>query len=139
MTDETSESPVAELAAIPTYDTLFIVVLEALRAHAGQATNDQIAAYVIAALGLPSRVVEVKHQPGRALRRLEYNLQWTRTYLRRYGLIDSPRRAVWLLTAAGWQREAIDAHDIVRAVRCQMSAARLAREGQAPIFDAESQ
>ncbi|MBK8047293.1 MAG: winged helix-turn-helix domain-containing protein [Anaerolineales bacterium] len=73
------------------------------------------------------------------MRRLEYNLQWTRTYLRRYGLIDSPRRAVWLLTAAGWQREAIDAHDIVRAVRGQMSAARLAREGQAPIFDAEAQ
>jgi hypothetical protein len=133
MSEEAPDTPAAE-AAVPTYDELFTTALDALRAHAGQATNAQIASYVVAALGLPREVVQAQHQPGRSLTRLEYNLQWTRTYLRRYGLIDSPRRAVWMLTPAGWQVGVIDPHEIARTVRSQMSAARLARDGQTPIF-----
>lgn len=114
------------------------VVLDALRAKGGQATNAEITSYVAQALELPAEVVQRLHKPGRNLTRLEYNLQWTRTYLRMFGLIDSPRRGVWMLLPAGWQASSVDAREIVRTVRSQMEAERTERVGQAPIFEQDA-
>lgn len=118
---------------IPAYDTLMQPCIDALRACGGQASNDQIAANVVQAMALPGEVIEFRHKEGEDLTELEYRLMWTRTYLRRYGLIDSPRRGVWVLTEAGWQAPTLDAREIVRTVKSQMEAARQARDGQVPI------
>ena len=62
---------------------------------------------------------------------------WTRTYLRRFGLIESPRRGLWILTEAGQQVTSVDPREVVRTVRSLMEAERVERGGQAPIFDEE--
>ncbi|MEI2776545.1 MAG: winged helix-turn-helix domain-containing protein [Tetrasphaera sp.] len=94
----------------------------------------EIAAYVAWTLLLPPTVTERQHKEGAALTELEYRLQWTRTYLRQSGLIDSTRRGHWLLTPAGWQTETVDPAEVVRAVRSQMRARAVEKGGQAPIF-----
>ena len=118
--------------AMPSYDTLMQPTLDALRACGGQASNDDIVARVIQAQALQPEVAEHPHKDGLDLTELEYRLMWTRTYLRQFGLIDSPRRGVWTLTEAGWQATSINPGEIVRTVRSQMEAARQAKDGQAP-------
>lgn len=119
---------------LPDYDDLMQPVLEALRNAGGQASNAELSAAIAAALTLPLALATQSHQPGSKLTELEYRLQWTRTYLRQFGLIDSPRRGVWALTEAGWQTHAVDRHEIVRFVRSQMAARQAQEDGQAPIF-----
>ncbi|MFO7633924.1 MAG: Mrr restriction system protein, partial [Caldilinea sp.] len=116
------------------YTDLMQPVMNALRAADGQASNADLNAAIVAALDLPPALVEQPHQPGANLTELEYRLQWTRTYLRQFGLIDSPRRGVWTLTDAGWKTHQIDRHEIVRFVRRRMTARHAQEEGQAPIF-----
>ena len=120
--------------AVPTYDAMMQPVLEVLRAAGGQASNEQICAAVIDALDLPLSVSELPHKPGSSLTELQYRLQWTRTYLRQFGLIDSPRRSVWVLTEAGRQTEQVDPREVVRFVRGQMGARKAEENGQEPIF-----
>ncbi|MBW7882716.1 MAG: Mrr restriction system protein [Caldilineaceae bacterium] len=120
--------------ALPTFDAMMQPALEALRAQGGQATNGEIYAYVIQALEVPAPAVQQPHRAGSSLTELEYRLQWTRTYLREYGLIENVRRGVWRLTEAGWQRTPIDRKEVVRVVRRRMAARRAQEKGQAPIF-----
>lgn len=124
--------------AMPAYDTLMQPTLDALRACGGQATNEEIAAQVIQTQALPPEVAEHPHKDGLDLTELEYRLMWTRTYLRRVGLIDSPRRGLWVLTEAGWQATSVNPSEIVRTVRGQMAAERQAKDGQAPFAIAEA-
>ena len=121
-------------ATVPRYDALMQPVMDALHASNGQASNAEICAYVVQALALPAAAAEQAHKPGAALTELEYRLQWTRTYLRQYGLIDSARRGHWLLTELGWKTQAANPAEIVRTVRSQMQARAVEKGGQAPIF-----
>jgi restriction system protein len=111
--------------------------MDALRACSGQASNAEITAHVIPALDLPPETVNQPHKEGSDLTELEYRLMWTRTYLRHFGLIDSPQRGVWRLTETGWRTISLDTREIVRTVRRQLDAARQVQDGQAP-FDIEA-
>ena len=119
---------------VPSYATLMQPVMDALHASNGQASNAEICAYVVQTLALPAAVAAQAHKPGAALTELEYRLQWTRTYLRQYGLIDSARRGHWLLTAMGWKTQAVNPAEIVHTVRGQMQARTADKVGQALIF-----
>ena len=119
---------------VPNYSAMMQAVLDALRTSAGQASNAEINAAVVQALALPAAVVERLHKEGSALTEVGYRLQWTRTYLRQFGLIDSPRRGHWALTELGWKTETVDPAEVVRTVQGQMEAKSAAKDGQAPIF-----
>jgi restriction system protein len=118
---------------MPQYTDLMQPLVDVLRSAGGQASNAEINAAIVAALALPSAVATRLHQPDSPLTELEYRLQWTRTYLRQFGLIDSLRRGVWTLTAVGWTVESVNVDEIVRFVRSQMAARRAHEGGQAPI------
>jgi restriction system protein len=119
-------------AAPPTYDVMMKPTLDSIRARGGQASNDEIAADVVAAMELPVEVATLLHKDGSDVTEIEYRLMWTRTYLRHFGLIDTVRRGHWAFTDVGWQTTSIDPREIVRTVRSQLDAARQAKDGQAP-------
>ena len=91
--------------------------LDALHALGRQGTTRLINAFVIQALELPPEIAQQPHKPGSSLTEVEYRLQWTRTYLRQFGLIDSPRRGYWALTDVGRETLQLDSHEISRTVR----------------------
>jgi restriction system protein len=104
----------------PTYDRLMQPTMDALRAHGGQASNQQIYDWVAAYLNLAPEVMAQPHKSGSSLSEVEYRLMWSRTYLRKVGLIDSPMRGVWTLTPLGFATHRIRAGDIVKAVKKHM-------------------
>ena len=114
---------------MPTYNQMMQPTMDALRALDGQASGAQIAEHVIASLQLPPGIASEPHAPNSKHTEVEYRLMWTRTYLKRVGLIDNPKRGIWALTEQGWTSEAIDPRQIVRNVRAQMKAERAAING----------
>jgi restriction system protein len=51
---------------------------------------------------------------------VEYRLAWSRTWLKRYGLLENSSRGVWALTAKGSKIDCIDEKEVIKAVRAQL-------------------
>jgi restriction system protein len=123
------------LTTVPTFDQLFNPTLAALRALGGSASINELVERIIADLQLPREIVEQPHAGSNSWTELEYRLAWARTYLKKYGLIDNSSRAVWSLTPKGLETNAVEAQEVVKAVRAMFVAERKAREQGRPEHD----
>ena len=87
-------------------------ILAALHVLGGSATNREIVNQVIEDMGLSAAIIQVPYR-GKANRTaLEDELGWARTYLRKYGLIDSSERGVWSLTDTGRETQRVDSKEV---------------------------
>ena len=117
--------------SIPAYDTLLNPTLEAIRSFGGSASIAEITDRVIEILGLTSTVVQIPHGQG-SRTELEYRLAWSRTYLKKYGLIDNSERGVWSFTASGLTTPTVEPREVSRFVH------ELAHGRQEHPFDGET-
>ena len=100
------------------YDDLMNPVLSALRQLGGSGTNDEINEKVAELVNIPSEQLEILHNPEKGgMTEFEYRLMWTRTYLKKYGLVDNSARGVWSLTPKGVVTDRINEKEVVRYVR----------------------
>jgi len=116
-------------AAVPTFDQLMNPTLNALRALGGSASIPELVERLIADLRLPQDVVEQPHTGSRSWTELEYRLAWARTYLKKYGVIDNSRRAVWSLTPKGLETRAVEPKEVVKFVQAAFAEERKTRKG----------
>jgi len=101
--------------AVPAYDDLLIPTLEALTALGGSGTIDEIYQTVIEQLKLPDDILEVQHtDTGQT--EVEYRLAWSRTYLKKFGLLQNSSRGVWTLTKP-IDPKSVRPKDVVQFVR----------------------
>lgn len=101
---------------IPTYDALLLPILHALKNLGGSGTIEEINDEVIRALNLSDEVLNVLHG-NTSKSEVEYRSGWTRTYLKKYGLIENSARGVWSLTSTSINLDDIDPKEIVRIVK----------------------
>lgn len=100
------------------YDELMNPVLQALRELGGSGTNQEINAKVYEIAKIPAEHLEILHNPGKGgMTEIENRLMWTRTYLKKYGVIENSARGVWALTPKGRSTERVDKREVVRVVR----------------------
>lgn len=92
---------------VPSHKELFNPVLRAIHDLGGSASNVEIVERVIEHHELPSSVTEKLHGHG-PMSELEFRLHWSRTYLKKYGLIDNSTRGIWSLTNSGLQTQSVD-------------------------------
>jgi len=84
---------------IPTYDRLMNPLLQALRDLGGSGSTDEIYQRVSENLKLPEDVLSVLHDPETSNQtEVQYRLAWARTYLKKFGFLQSPQRGLWSLT-----------------------------------------
>jgi restriction system protein len=67
-------------------------------------------------LNLSDKVLEIPHG-STSQSEVEYRLAWSRTYLKKYGLLQNSSRGVWSLVSTAINLEDLDAKAIVKAVR----------------------
>ena len=103
---------------IPTYDIMMAPVLQALQELGGSGTLVEIYEKVIEILNLPATVLEIPHG-STSQSEVEYRLYWSRTYLKKYGLIDNSnsQRGVWVLVKKDVDLSKFDPKEVVRVVR----------------------
>lgn len=106
----------SEASSVPTISDLVNPTLKALRALGGSASIEEIANRVIEDMSLSPQVVQALHSDGRQTK-LKYNLAWSRTYLKVYGLLNNSSRGVWSLTALGRHNEHVDTNEVMRVYR----------------------
>ncbi len=101
---------------IPTFDAMIPPTLQALKDLGGSGTTDEIYEQVIQILKLPDSVLEISHG-DRSQTEVEYRLAWSRTYLKKHGLIENSSRGVWSLVSTEIDIRNLDVKEIVKAVR----------------------
>lgn len=112
---------------VPTHDQLLNPTLEALRKLGGSASITELVEQVVEDLQLPRKVVEVRHPGRNNMTQLEYRLTWSRSYLKKYGLITNSARGVWALTPKGHDVNTVDPRVVVRFVHEQSRRERQGR------------
>jgi hypothetical protein len=76
------------------YDDLMNPVIRTLKLLGGSGTNEEINNKVAELLKIPAEQLEILHNPEKGgMTEIEYRLMWTRTYLKRYGVIANSARA----------------------------------------------
>ncbi len=104
---------------VPKYHELISPTLAAFHSLGGSASIGEIADRVIEDMGLSAAITQIPCARGKKsgqaerMTELEYRLSWARTYLRKYGLIDSSKRGIWHLTAKGRETQRVDAKEVV--------------------------
>lgn len=112
-----------EKGNIPTFDAMMNPLLQALRELGGSGTIGEIADKVAQIIGLSDEQLEVLHNPtGGTQTEFEYRLAWTRSYLKRYSLLENSSRGVWALTQEGRKTPHVDEKKVVHFVRKQLRA-----------------
>ena len=104
-----------QLLTMPSVDTLFIPILQALKNLGGSGTIEEINIEVIRILNLPDELLNVLHG-NTSKSKVEYRSGWSRTYLKKYGLIENSARGVWSLTSTSIDLDGIDPKEIIRVV-----------------------
>jgi len=110
---------------LPTYDELMIPVVKALKDLGGSATIDELNEKVYALTNLPDDILQMPHAENDSRTEIEYRLAWTRTYLKKYGILDNSERGVWALNEADINPDNISTDEIVKSVK---DADRLQRQ-----------
>ncbi len=103
---------------VPTFDRLMWPALIALKAMGGSASNEELLAKIIELEHIPEDVAAVIHNDQRQTK-LNYNLAWAKTYLKRVGALDNSTRGVWSITAAGERLSEKDVDAVPSTVRRQ--------------------
>lgn len=119
---------------IPTFDRLVDPVIQALKALGGSGTIEEINHKAAETAGLSDEELDVLHDPDRAAQtEVEYRLAWSRTYLKKCGVVENSCRGVWALTTKGRQLDQMNPTAVRRFVRDQNRKAQAA--AKAPEVD----
>lgn len=101
--------------SLPTYETMMNPTLQALRELGGSTTIEELYNKVVEIMALKDEQLEVLHNPERGSQtEVEYRLAWTRSYLKRFGLLENSTRGVWALTNKGQQTKKVDPKTVSR-------------------------
>ncbi|MEP0869413.1 restriction endonuclease [Trichocoleus desertorum AS-A10] len=95
---------------------MFLPTIQALQILGGSGTTEEIYDKVVQLLNLPDKVLEISHG-STSQSEVEYRLAWSRTYLKKYGLLQNSARGVWSLLSTSINLDKLDAKEIVKAVR----------------------
>jgi len=102
---------------LPTYDEMMNPLLEALKQLGGSGTINEINEKVFEIMKLPNDVLEIPHGENGSRGEVEYRLAWTRTYLKRVGLLENSSRGIWALSTKHKDIEKVNPKEIVNEVR----------------------
>ena len=107
-----------EKSEVIKYDQMLIPTLRALQMLGGSANIEELNSKVVAILQLSEDMQNVLHKEGGTVTAVEYRLAWSRTYLKKYGLIDNSSRGVWSFSDSfDGNIDGLSSEEIVKTVR----------------------
>lgn len=122
------------MAEIPTYDRMMNPLIQALNELGGSGTIEEIDDKVAEIMNLSDEQLEILHDPERGGKtEVSYRLAWTRTYLKKYGVLENSSRGVWALTPEGRAVQHVDPEAVKRLVREEFRETRSAKTDTDPV------
>ncbi|HHT9129632.1 MAG TPA: restriction endonuclease [Candidatus Brocadiaceae bacterium] len=102
--------------SLPTFKELIVPTIKALLALGGSGTIEEINERVYRVANISEEVLRILHGENGLQNEVDYRLAWSRTYLKKYGLLDNSTRGIWALTKSDLNIDQIDSDQIVRTV-----------------------
>ena len=122
------------------YDDLMNPVIQALKELGGSGTNEEINTKVYEIARVPSDQLDILHNPSKGgMTEIEYRMMWTRTYLKKFGIIENSSRGIWALTPKGSSIDKVDEKEVVKFVRELNRKEKKATPDEEPNKEAEWQ
>ena len=97
---------------IPQYTELFNPILWALHELGGSGSIEEINNKVIEQQNYPPEIVDILHGEGPRTE-IEYRLAWSRTYLKKYGVLENSSRGIWAIVNDKNDIKKINPKDVV--------------------------
>lgn len=104
---------------LPSFDELIIPTVEALIKLGGSGTIEEINTKVYEIAKLTDEDIQIPHGTEGTMNEIDYRLAWSKTYLKKYGLLENSTRGVWALLKSDINISELDYIEIVRKVRDQ--------------------
>ena len=105
---------------MPTFDELLIPTIKALKELGDSGTGEEINTKVYEIVNITDDVLQIPHGEDGAINEVAYRLAWSRTYLKKYGLLENSSRGIWALSRADIDIATLDKDEITRTVREQV-------------------
>ncbi|NPU99840.1 MAG: restriction endonuclease [Brevinematales bacterium] len=103
---------------IPPYEQLFNPVIKAIKILGGSGNIEEINQKVFELENYHNEILEIPHNEGKGnTTEFEYRLAWSRTYLKKYGILENSSRGVWALNPDFSNISEIDPSEVVKKVR----------------------
>jgi restriction system protein len=103
---------------LPAYVAMMNPLIEAVKELGGSGTIEEIENKVAEILSLTDEQLDILHGPDKSGQsEFSYRLAWTRTYLKRFEIIENSSRGVWALTAKGGKVGRVDEKEVVKVFR----------------------
>lgn len=107
---------------LPTVDELIVPTLMALKELGGSGTIKEINENVYKIARIAAETLQIPHDENGLQSEVDYRLAWSRTYLKKYGLVENLSRGVWALTNSDIDFHKIDSDEIVKKAKAQHRA-----------------
>ena len=106
---------------LPQVNDLYKPLIQALINLGGSGNIEEINERVYEIMNLSPEILNIPHgTDGRT--EVEYKLAWTRTFLKKYGLLNNSSRGIWALTKANISLKDIDPSEIDKTTREKFKA-----------------
>ena len=102
---------------IPSYDELILPTLNALIALGGSGSLEEINSKVYEITKLSDEILKIQHGEEGGQTEVDYRLAQSRTYLKKYGLIENSARRIWVLVNSNINTSDYTGSGIVKKVR----------------------
>lgn len=103
---------------LPSFDELLIPTVKALEELGGSGSIEEINNRVYSIANLTDETLQVLHGEDGTMSEVDYRLAWSRTYLKKFGLLENSFRGIWALKS-NVNTTDLDPNKIVKTVRDQ--------------------
>ncbi len=104
---------------LPSFDELIVPTVKALVDLGGSGSIEEINSKVYEISKLTDEVLQISHGEEGTISEIDYRLAWSRTYLKKAGLLENSSRGIWALSKSDIDVSKLDYIEIVRKVREQ--------------------
>nr|WP_067053758.1 restriction endonuclease [Mucilaginibacter sp. L294] len=102
---------------VPSFDELLVPTVKALVKLGGSGSVEEINNLVYEIAKIPEEVLQIPHSESDTRKEVDYRLAWSKTYLKKFGLLENSSRGIWALLKADIDVSNLDTNEIVRYVR----------------------
>ena len=104
---------------LPSSEELIIPTMKALIELGGSGTIEEINTKVYEIANLSDDILQIQHSENDSRTEIDYRLAWSRTYLKKFGLLENSNRGIWALSKSDIDISNLNYAEIVKSVREQ--------------------
>jgi restriction system protein len=108
-----------QISNLPTFDELLVPTVKAIIDLGGSGTIEEINSKVYETANLSDDILLIPHGDKGTTNEVDYRIAWSRTYLKKFGLLENSARGIWALSKSDIDVDKLDHIEIVKTVREQ--------------------